>query len=805
MIRPSFLLPLSAFVASALALSATPGLAQSDRPANPVIADAAQSVADHGLDPVLHTLDLGVAQADALEPAEATKAVTQQAGHGKHGVVNGVESDLIPAPDYSMVAAKLPAGALIEVRRAAPLATNRALETDSVEIWGDEQYAFSPWYELEVEADKFPGPGGSEQPGDRNITDVVWVEPGTAIQVRVAGAQLDEVQLTLVDTERADASEGERVQVKARKQMVYDPAPIERDNQAVLASKGAPHVITRKQWGADETLVRSAPGYAQKIERAVVHHTSGSNGYTKSQSASIVRGILTYHAVTRGWSDIGYNFLVDKYGQIFEGRAGGVGRGVIGAHAQGFNTGTVGISTLGTYNAAAPSAAAQTAIAQIIGWKGKIHGFDPTGRSTVTSGGSNRYSAGTQVTLNRVIGHRDVGFTDCPGDSFYPLMSKLASKARSHMGTLSGVKEIDPYPPFAEDIRIDPPQDGSGTTKPTPKPTPKPTSTPRPRPSASSTPKPIDPGIFERLSTGGSKAAAAVAISRYTFKDKQAEIAVIAREDNFADAMSGGPLAGKRGPLLLTNTRKLSSETLTELKRVLAKNPTIYVLGGTAAVSEDVAKQLGSLGTVKRLRGSGRVETSAAIAREVLAHTASSQIMIAREGPDDKVPWADALAGGAWGAAYGVPVLLTNSTKLSPQVGEVIKTNRIAKVHLLGGTGALADSVKKGLPRNVTVQRHSGKDRTETATVVATALWGSDVDSLVLANGFDKNAWVWALAAAPLSAKTGSPLLLSGSDQPSPALTRWAGTHKIRNAVALGDKKLLSDRLLTDLISGFRR
>lgn len=794
MIRPNFLtLSCATLAASALAFtSVTPAIAE-----------------DEALNPVMHTIKVADALPTALSKAEGQpEQAPKEHAHldlhgGKHGADGGIESDLITAPEFDMVAAKLPAGALIEVRRAAPLNANRAQETDAVEIWGDEQYVFSPWYELEIEPDKFPEPGSHEAPGARDITDPVWVEPGTAIQMRVKGAEPKDVELTLVDTERHNAGLGERIVAKVAKQLVFDPTPIRRDNKAVLSVPGAPDVVTRQEWKADESLVRAVPSYASKVDRAVVHHTSGSNSYSKAQSAGIVRGILNYHAVTRGWSDIGYNFLVDKYGTIYEGRAGGVGRGVIGAHAQGFNTGSVGISTMGTYNGSAPSSATQNSVAKIIAWKSKLHDFDPTGRSTVTSGGSNRYPAGKSVTLDRVIGHRDVGYTDCPGNAFYPLMGKVASKAKSIAKGMTKVQEVDPRPPFAEDIGSNP---GDSEPKPTAKPTSKPSAKPTAKPSSTSKPDgPSGLGVFNRVSAQSSHPAAAVEISKYTFKAKEAKVAVVAREDNFADAMAGGPLAGKHGPLLLTNTHNLSPETGAELKRVLGSGATIYVLGGTAAVSDRVLKQLSSYGKVKRLRGSGRVETSVAIAKEVIDRTDTSEIMIAREGPDNRSPWADALSGGAWGAAKGVPVVLTNSSKISPPVVSLVKSHGIKKVHILGGTHAISGTITSGLPKDVDAERHSGKDRTETATAVASSLWGKSVRSVVLANGYESDAWVWALAAAPLAARNNAPLLLSGSDQASQALNRWASGHVVRSAVALGDRKLLSDRLLSNLSNEFRR
>src|SRR5699024_5630123 len=118
------------------------------------------------------------------------------------------------------------------------------------------------------------------------------------------------------------------------------------------ASAAAPRVISRSGWGADESLMTWQPAH-DNLSAAVVHHTAGTNSYTAAQSAGIVRGIYRYHAVTRDWGDIGYNFLVDKYGQVFEGRAGSVAApdGLIpeGAHARGFNRGTLGISVLGDY------------------------------------------------------------------------------------------------------------------------------------------------------------------------------------------------------------------------------------------------------------------------------------------------------------------------------------------------------------------------------------------------------------------------------------------------------------------------
>jgi hypothetical protein len=133
-----------------------------------------------------------------------------------------------------------------------------------------------------------------------------------------------------------------------------------------LEIAGSPPIIPRAAWNANESIRRAAPEYADAVHFAVVHHTAGSNNYTAAQSAAIVRGIEIYHVEGNGWNDIGYNLLVDKYGQVFEGRYGGVDKPVIGAHAEGFNTGSVGVAVIGDYNSTRLPAAAKSALEQLL-------------------------------------------------------------------------------------------------------------------------------------------------------------------------------------------------------------------------------------------------------------------------------------------------------------------------------------------------------------------------------------------------------------------------------------------------------
>ncbi len=196
-----------------------------------------------------------------------------------------------------------------------------------------------------------------------------------------------------------------------------------------LSIADSPPLLSRLSWGANEAIRRGPVRYAPSVQFAVVHHTAGSNSYTAAQSAAIVRGIEIYHVQGNGWNDIGYNFLVDKYGQVFEGRYGGVDKNVIGAHAEGFNTGSTGIAMIGTYGSTAPPAAARTALAKLIAWRLDVAHVDPVSSLTWTSGGNSRFPEGVPVTLRAVVGHRDTGFTDCPGAALYAQLGAIAREA----------------------------------------------------------------------------------------------------------------------------------------------------------------------------------------------------------------------------------------------------------------------------------------------------------------------------------------------------------------------------------------
>ncbi|GAA1895654.1 peptidoglycan recognition protein family protein [Actinomadura bangladeshensis] len=193
-----------------------------------------------------------------------------------------------------------------------------------------------------------------------------------------------------------------------------------------------PAIASRAQWGADESLVKAAPDYDQAVKAVFVHHTDTGNAYTCDQSPQVIRSIFTYHVTSLGWNDIGYNFLVDKCGTLFEGRGGGVGRPVHGAHTYGFNTDTTGVAVLGTHISVAPAQAVQDTIAKVAAWKLGLTGQDPAGKVTLTSlapDGTGKYPYGTKVTFNAISGHRDGYATECPGDALYARLAAIRTAA----------------------------------------------------------------------------------------------------------------------------------------------------------------------------------------------------------------------------------------------------------------------------------------------------------------------------------------------------------------------------------------
>lgn len=359
------------------------------------------------------------------------------------------------APDVAPPPAQGPASVPVP-SSDAPVAATGALETDGfhmvsvswkpdatsaagqqrstdavVQVRVRSEGAWSGWQEVGTE-DAGPDPDTAEgrSAATTVATEPLWVSGGAdGVDVRVTGQGLDasrDVAVNLIDpkTSPADANPSR------------SGAPFATADAATV---GMPTVISRKQWGADESLRSGSclrPPETNGPPKVVfVHHTAGTNSYSRDQSAAIVRGIYYYHTQIQKWCDIGYNALVDKYGQIFEGRYGGLDRNLVGAHAAGFNAESWGVSVLGNFETAQSTPAIAEALRSIIGWKMSREHIDPLGTAVLTAAGTypgqSRFTGGTQVRLRTVSGHRDVGLTSCPGANLYATLPALARSIAS--------------------------------------------------------------------------------------------------------------------------------------------------------------------------------------------------------------------------------------------------------------------------------------------------------------------------------------------------------------------------------------
>jgi flagellar hook assembly protein FlgD len=194
-----------------------------------------------------------------------------------------------------------------------------------------------------------------------------------------------------------------------------------------VAMTTQPQIVPRFGWAANEAIVRAKPQIAAQLRFAIVHHTVNTNAYSRAQAPAIVRGIEMYHVKGNGWNDIGYNFLIDRYGTVYEGRGGGIDKNLIGAHSEGFNTGSVGVALIGTYDSGGPTPAQKQALVKLLAWRLDVAHVDPLSFVAFRSLGNSKFPRGAPLTLRAISGHRDTYFTSCPGTVLYGQLGSVAA------------------------------------------------------------------------------------------------------------------------------------------------------------------------------------------------------------------------------------------------------------------------------------------------------------------------------------------------------------------------------------------
>jgi len=284
---------------------------------------------------------------------------------------------------------------------------------------------WSHWAAVDAHAEDGPDPGSDEAAAD-GMSSPVWAGEADWVQYR-SSERLPGVRLHFVNTD-GTATTADRLQTALRgaaNSAVTTAAGLLSANLAG-AQEPQPQMVSRASWAGDDCAPRTGAIYGE-VRAAYVHHTVNINTYSRAEAPQVVLGICRYHRNTNGWNDIGYNFLVDRFGTLYEGRAGGVGAAVVGAQAEGFNSYSTGIANIGTFSDVPQSQAALEAMARLIRWKLPLHGYPTSGTAVMTSagGGTNRYAAGTSVRVPRVLGHRDTNATECPGTALYSQLADL--------------------------------------------------------------------------------------------------------------------------------------------------------------------------------------------------------------------------------------------------------------------------------------------------------------------------------------------------------------------------------------------
>jgi len=576
------------------------------------------------------------------------------------------------------------------------------------------------------------------------------------------------------------------------------------------AETGAPAVVTRAQWGADESIAKPALRNSN-VKVMFVHHTATSNTYSgTAEAAAQIRAIYAYHVKVNGWYDIGYNFLVDKAGTIFEGRRGSIDEMVMGAHTEGFNTDTMGVSALGNYDVAAPPAAMMDSIARVAAWKLGRHGFNPSSTAILTAGGgtTSRYAAGTQVTVNRVAPHAEVGRTACPGRFLKAQMAGIratASSLVSQYPPLMSAATATPSAPtwgtgsvaFSANLWVT--EDWTVTVQSMCGTTPIRTFTGSSDQISATwdlktdTGETAPPGVYavryaapngtwvhdvEILPTvdspaggcttsrisGSDRYSTSVAEGRAAFPSGSSVVIVSGAQQNLVDGLVAGPLGfAKKAPVLVVAPGGVPTVVATEIQARAAT--TAWIVGGTGAVAPAVETQLRALGvtTVNRRSGLDRYATAAAVALEVKAPGKS---VIVASGAS----LVDAVAAAGPAARLNRPILLVSKDSVPEATTTALKALSITTATVVGGTGVISESTRLGL-NLASETRVAGVDRFATAaeiTRVFAPLVGTE--TMAVASGLDANL-IDALAGGAMGRLT---LLVLPTSVPASAKAQLA-------------------------------
>ncbi|MBA2956337.1 hypothetical protein GON03_18515 [Nocardioides sp. MAH-18] len=288
---------------------------------------------------------------------------------------------------------------------------------------------WSGWMDVDYDAEHGPTPGSAEARHARPGTDALLVGDVDDVQVKVTTAEESlpaDLRFAVVDpgAEGRTSRQGPALETGAGEAAGDEDG----DEDGDIALRAAtytprPEIYSRAQWGADESIRDASSLRYFEVHAGFVHHTVNANNYTRDEVPAIIRGIYAYHTKSRGWSDIGYNYLVDRFGRIWEGRFGGIDRPVVGAHTLDYNDYAFAMSAIGNYDTQQPTSAMVQAYGALFAWKLSLHGIDASSTSQVVG----------PSTFSAINGHRDAAATACPGRYLYARLGdirRLAAEAQ---------------------------------------------------------------------------------------------------------------------------------------------------------------------------------------------------------------------------------------------------------------------------------------------------------------------------------------------------------------------------------------
>ncbi|MGV3561859.1 MAG: FG-GAP-like repeat-containing protein [Nocardioides sp.] len=343
------------------------------------------------------------------------------------------------------VAARRVAGGAVTVTSAPEVVTgygavgvtwapdSKVFEDDlSIEARTLDRGTWSGWSAMEYDAEHGPDPDSREGRRARPGTEALLVGEVDRVQVRVTGGkgvEAADLRLAIIDpgTPATTVFERAALDTTGGDAAATSSAPAARDGVTP-----EPQIFSRAQWGADESMRDAGSLRYGEVLGGFVHHTVNANDYTRGEVPGILRSFYAYHTPSRGWSDIGYNFLVDRFGRIWEGRAGGVERPVVGAHTLGYNDDAFAMSAIGNFELVQPSAALVQAYGALFAWKLSLHGVDAASTRQMVAGD----------TFSAINGHSDADQTACPGRYLYDRIGDIRQLAAAAQVGWEG-RELD--------------------------------------------------------------------------------------------------------------------------------------------------------------------------------------------------------------------------------------------------------------------------------------------------------------------------------------------------------------------------